>query len=279
MACLCCLLTTGAWSEELKEVELVKLLPTPGGVSSQLVDLVLFKNQLLLKGRVVSQTGQELVLRQSLIYCCTMIPVYCRVLTDVTDLEEGDSVAATGRFIVDAGMKKDELDMKILEGVSFQAESVCPAYRLKAYPMLSEVLTRAGYDSVVQAFHDTGLMDALESEEEITLFLPRGQYLETLCDKADGKVLRHYFLHHTVRGRHTQKALLKLDSVPTLAGGSRTLHQARKGRVGLESAPLLMGDIAIANGLIHTVRAAALPDREILSPPIHRIQKISVSQN
>ena len=279
MAWLSCLLTSGVWSEELKEAELVELLPPPGGVSSQLVDMVLFKEPLLLKGRVVSQNEGELVLRQSLIYCCTMIPVYCRVLTDVSDLEEDDLVVATGRFVVDSGMKKGELDVKILQGVSFQAEAVVPAYRLNTYPPLSEVLTRAGYDSIVQAFHATGLMDALETEEEITLFLPRGQYMETLCEEGDEIALRHYLLQHVVKGRHTQKALLKLDSVPTLAGGSRTLHQARRGKVGLESAPLLMGDIAIANGLIHTVRAIALPDRLTLSRPMHRIQKSSTSQN
>jgi uncharacterized surface protein with fasciclin (FAS1) repeats len=123
------------------------------------------------------------------------------------------------------------------------------------------------FDTLVDLVESAGLAEALSAEGPFTVFAP--------TDKAFGKVpartlralgedkaaLRRVLLYHAVSGSYEAAELIRMRSVPSLAGPR--LHVRKRGRtVRVEGAKVVQADVAAANGVIHAINRVLIPPKE-----------------
>jgi len=133
---------------------------------------------------------------------------------------------------------------------------------------ISEVAAEAGtFNTLLSALEAAGLADALNGEEELTVFaptddafaaLPEGT-VETLLEDPSG-LLTEILLYHVVAGAVPAAEIVELEAAATLLGQEVNITVDDNGNVFLnDTVQVIITDIQTDNGIIHVIDAVLLP--------------------
>lgn len=133
---------------------------------------------------------------------------------------------------------------------------------------IAEVAAEAGtFNTLLTALEAAGLVDALNSGEELTVFaptddafaaLPEGT-VETLLEDPSG-LLTEILLYHVVAGAVPAAEIVELEAAATLLGQEVTISVDDDGNVFLnDTVQVIITDIQTDNGIIHVIDAVLLP--------------------
>jgi uncharacterized surface protein with fasciclin (FAS1) repeats len=152
-------------------------------------------------------------------------------------------------------------------GDASEAEPESPLVTTEADTMtIRRVLqTDDRFSTLVAALDSVDLDSTLSGDGPYTLFAPPNAAFEALPDGTMQVLLaerldrlRTILAHHVVAGRVGAEALADTTVLTTLSGDSLRVHTDTTLAVG--NAPIVDGDIAVDNGLIHVID-------QVLRPP------------
>src|SRR6056297_2324582 len=124
-----------------------------------------------------------------------------------------------------------------------------------------------GFNTLVTAIQEAGLVDALKAEGPFTVFAPTDQAfselpegtLDNLLENPDQ--LKNVLLFHVVNGKVMAEDVLEMDGtmVETLFGESITIS-IEEGNVYINNAQVTVTDIETSNGVIHVINKVLVPE-------------------
>jgi len=124
-----------------------------------------------------------------------------------------------------------------------------------------------GFNTLVTAIQEAGLVEALKGEGPYTVFAPTDQAfselpegtLDNLLENPDQ--LKNVLLFHVVNGKVMAEDVLEMDGtmVETLFGESITIS-IEEGNVYINNAQVTVTDIETSNGVIHVINKVLVPE-------------------
>ena len=128
-----------------------------------------------------------------------------------------------------------------------------------------------GFNTLVAAVQEAGLVEALKGEGPFTVFAPTDEAfarlpegtLDTLL--ANPEQLRDVLLYHVVEGKVMAEDVLGLDGakVETLLGDTINIS-IMDGKVYINDAQVITTDIETSNGVIHVIDTVLVPSNELM---------------
>ncbi len=123
-----------------------------------------------------------------------------------------------------------------------------------------------GFNTLVTALQEAGLVDALRGEGPFTVFAPTDEAFEALPDGvldnllANPDELSNVLLFHVVEGKVMAEDVLEMDGamVDTLLGEQIEIA-IDMGKVYINDAQVITTDIETSNGVIHVIDAVLVP--------------------
>jgi uncharacterized surface protein with fasciclin (FAS1) repeats len=119
-----------------------------------------------------------------------------------------------------------------------------------------------GFDVLVAAVQEAGLVDALSGNRQLTVFAPTDEAFNDAgitvdnVDSLDDKFLLDVLTYHVVPGRRKEKSIVGEDQVPTLNGAKVAVD-------GIDlndgQAEIVATDIEASNGFVHVIDGVLLP--------------------
>merc|ERR1712242_662440 len=135
----------------------------------------------------------------------------------------------------------------------------------------STTATEARLKTLVSAVVKAALVDAVDTTPGITIFAPTdAAFARAGIDpaKVDKATLTKVLTYHVVPAVAFSTDLKDGEKVPTLEGGSLTLH-VRDGRVSVNNAHVEYANVIVANGVVHVI------DRVLMPPSLAQQFKIA----
>ena len=133
--------------------------------------------------------------------------------------------------------------------------SMTAARAASANPLLSTLVTAVG---------EAGLVDALNSAEELTVFAPANPAFEAIPAKdlnallQDKKALAQVLTHHVVPEQIAPEDLS--GEFETLAGDTVTINgSGEEATIGGEKATVLCGNVPTANATVYVIDSVLMP--------------------
>lgn len=129
---------------------------------------------------------------------------------------------------------------------------------------IPEVASSAGFDTLVTAVQEAGLVDLLASEGPFTVLAPTDEAFAALPDGlldtvlADIDLLTAVLSYHVLAGEVPASAVMGLRSAATVQGESVTIG-VDAGTVRINDATVVQTDVMADNGIIHVIDAVLLP--------------------
>ncbi|HKL12175.1 MAG TPA: fasciclin domain-containing protein [Halanaerobiales bacterium] len=123
-----------------------------------------------------------------------------------------------------------------------------------------------GFNTLVTAIQEAGLVDALKAEGPFTVFAPTDEAFEALPDGvlddllANPDELKNVLLFHVVEGKVMAEDVLEMDGamVATLLGEEIEI-KIDMGNVYINDAQVITTDIETSNGVIHVIDTVLVP--------------------
>ena len=124
-----------------------------------------------------------------------------------------------------------------------------------------------GFDVLVAAVQEAGLVDALSANRQLTVFAPTDDAFGALgvtadnvadvdFDAAVGASLAEILTYHVVPGRRKAQSIVNVSSVPTLNGESVAVEGTA---LNGDQANIVATDISASNGVVHVIDGVLLP--------------------
>ena len=124
-----------------------------------------------------------------------------------------------------------------------------------------------GFDVLVAAVQEAGLVDALNGNRQLTVFAPTDEAFGELGVTADnvgnvdfeaavGASLTEILTYHVVPGRRKANSIVNADSVPTLNGAKVDVDGTD---LNGDQADIVDTNIEASNGIIHVIDGVLLP--------------------
>lgn len=117
-----------------------------------------------------------------------------------------------------------------------------------------------GFDVLVAAVRETGLVDTLSGNRQLTVFAPTDEAFEAAgitadnVDEVDG--LGDVLTYHVVPGRRKAASIVDADSVPTLNGAKIDVDGTD---LNGDQADIVTTNIEASNGFIHVIDGVLQP--------------------
>jgi uncharacterized surface protein with fasciclin (FAS1) repeats len=119
-----------------------------------------------------------------------------------------------------------------------------------------------GFDVLVAAVQEAGLVDALDGNRQLTVFAPTDEAFndagitEDNVDEIDDEFLLNVLTYHVTPGRRDAESVTTSDELPTLNGAKidvdgTTLNDGQ--------AEIVATDIEASNGIVHVIDGVLLP--------------------
>lgn len=119
-----------------------------------------------------------------------------------------------------------------------------------------------GFDVLVAAVGEAGLVEALSGNRQLTVFAPTDEAFDEAgitvdgVDEVDDEFLVDVLTYHVVPGRRKADSVVDADGVPTLNGAridvdGTTLNDGQ--------AEIVATDIEASNGVVHVIDGVLLP--------------------
>ena len=123
-----------------------------------------------------------------------------------------------------------------------------------------------GFNTLVTAIQEAGLVDALKAEGPYTVFAPTDEAFAALPDGvlddllANPEELKNVLLFHVVEGKVMAEDVLEMDGamVETLLGQEIEIS-IDMGNVYINDAQVITTDIETSNGVIHVIDTVLVP--------------------
>jgi uncharacterized surface protein with fasciclin (FAS1) repeats len=122
-------------------------------------------------------------------------------------------------------------------------------------------------DTLVELVTSAGLAETLSGEGPFTVFAPTDKAFRAVPKRTlralgtDKAALRRVLLYHAVSGNYEAAELVRMRSVPSLAGPR--LHVRTRGRnVRVAGAKVVQADVAASNGVIHAINRVLIPPKK-----------------
>jgi uncharacterized surface protein with fasciclin (FAS1) repeats len=123
------------------------------------------------------------------------------------------------------------------------------------------------FDTVVGLVKSAGLAETLSGEGPFTLFAPTDRAFRKVPKRKlralgkDKAALRRVLLFHAVSGSYDAAELIRMRSVPSLAGPR--LHVRKRGRnARVAGAKVVQADVEASNGVIHAINRVLIPPKK-----------------
>jgi uncharacterized surface protein with fasciclin (FAS1) repeats len=124
-----------------------------------------------------------------------------------------------------------------------------------------------GFDVLVAAVQEAGLVDALSGNRQLTVFAPTDGAFGELGVTADnvgdvdfeaavGASLANVLTYHVVPGRRKAQSIVTSDGVPTLNGARVDVDGTD---LNGDQADIVATDIEASNGIVHVIDGVLLP--------------------
>jgi uncharacterized surface protein with fasciclin (FAS1) repeats len=132
------------------------------------------------------------------------------------------------------------------------------------------VETAAGdkrFDTVVELVKSAGLAETLSGDGAFTVFAPTDKAFRTVPKRTlralgkDKAALRRVLLYHAVSGSYEAAELIRMRSVPSLAG-PRLPVRTRGRNVRVAGAKVVRADVTASNGVIHAINRVLIPPQK-----------------
>jgi uncharacterized surface protein with fasciclin (FAS1) repeats len=173
-----------------------------------------------------------------------------------------DIKVADGTVMVD-GAKVIKADVMASNGVIHVIDKVI----LPTSDTIAEVAEGAGtFGTLLAAVKAAGLADVLMGEGPLTVFAPTDEAfaklpegtVESLLEKENIEKLQKILTYHVVSGRVFSDAVLKSQSLETLAGVGVAVS-LKDGSAMVNDSVIVATDIDASNGVVHVIDAVLLP--------------------
>ena len=124
-----------------------------------------------------------------------------------------------------------------------------------------------GFNTLVTAIQEAGLVEALKAEGPYTVFAPTDEAFAELPEGtldsllANTEDLKNVLLFHVVNGKVMAEDVLEMDGtmVETLFGESITIS-IKDGNVYINDAQVTVTDFETSNGVIHVINKVLVPE-------------------
>jgi len=119
-----------------------------------------------------------------------------------------------------------------------------------------------GFDVLVAAVQEAGLVDALSGNRQLTVFAPTDEAFDTAgitvdnVSEVDDEFLLNVLTYHVVPGRRKANSIVNADSVPTLNGAKVDVDGTD---LNGDQADIVDTNIEASNGIIHVIDGVLLP--------------------
>lgn len=151
--------------------------------------------------------------------------------------------------------------LSLVQSTSLHADSKpCP----QSKTIVEIAATTPGFETLVTAVKEAGLVATLNSNGPFTVFAPTNEAfakipkadLEALLQ--DKQALTNVLLYHVVPGKLAASDVLKKNGLK-MANGKRTKLSVEGGKAFINSSQIVMTDIFASNGVIHVIDEVLLP--------------------
>jgi len=152
--------------------------------------------------------------------------------------------------------------------VVMAAVAVMPFAHAGSYGNKADIVDTAvsagGFETLVTAIKEAGLVDTLKGEGPFTVFAPTNEAFAKIPKEdlnallADKEALTRVLTYHVVPGKVMSSDVVKLSSAKTVEGGS--IEIASADGVTVNGAKVLKTDIETSNGVIHVIDSVIMPN-------------------
>ncbi|MEF8840206.1 MAG: fasciclin domain-containing protein [Haloarculaceae archaeon] len=130
-------------------------------------------------------------------------------------------------------------------------------------PTIVDVAIAAeGFNVLVAAVQEAGLVDALSGNRQLTVFAPTDEAFGKLgvtadnVDEVDDEFLLDVLTYHVTPGRRDAESVTTSDELPTLNG---TKIDVDGTNLNGDQADIVATDIEASNGIVHVIDGVLLP--------------------
>lgn len=140
---------------------------------------------------------------------------------------------------------------------------------VKTYENLSivEAAKQAGFDMLIKAADKAGLLDTLETAEDITIFAPDDEafnalektVLEGLLQLENKDKLANILKYHIISSKMPSETVVSMDEIEMMNGQKVEIFK-RNGDVLINESKVIQPDIQTKNGIIHSIDKILMPE-------------------
>ncbi|MEF8860162.1 MAG: fasciclin domain-containing protein [Haloarculaceae archaeon] len=130
-------------------------------------------------------------------------------------------------------------------------------------PTIVDVANAAeGFNVLVAAVQEAGLVDALSGNRQLTVFAPTDEAFNAAgitvdnVDEVDDEFLLDVLTYHVTPGRRDAESVTTSDELPTLNG---TKIDVDGTNLNGDQADIVATDIEASNGIVHVIDGVLLP--------------------
>jgi len=119
-----------------------------------------------------------------------------------------------------------------------------------------------GFDVLVAAVQEAGLVDALSGNRQLTVFAPTDEAFNDAeitvdnVEEVDDEFLLDVLTYHVVPGRRDAESITSADKVPTLNGATVDVDGTD---LNGDQADIVKTNIEASNGFVHVIDGVLLP--------------------
>lgn len=120
------------------------------------------------------------------------------------------------------------------------------------------------FNTLVRAIHSASLAETLQSPGPLTVLAPTDEAFSRLPNNllhtlmSDTMALKRVLMYHVLFGDARLEDLMEIDEAPT-GEGSIVAVEHKDGRIKVNDATVLEGDILTDNGVIHVIDKVLMP--------------------
>jgi len=147
--------------------------------------------------------------------------------------------------------------------------AVIPFAQAGSYGKKADIVDTAvaagGFETLVTAVTEAGLVDTLKGEGPFTVFAPTDEAFAKIPQEelnallADKDALTKVLTYHVVPGKVMASDVAGMDSAQTVEGGMITISNGGDS-VRIDNATVVQADIETSNGVIHVIDSVIIPN-------------------
>jgi uncharacterized surface protein with fasciclin (FAS1) repeats len=192
-------------------------------------------------------------------------------IADYTSLTEAEAALSKG-----SGMTSMPMDTSAMSNTSSAPMTMPVADSNMATLDISDTISTAkNLSTLYKAIQIAGLVETLKGAGPFTVFAPNNQAFANLpagaldALEADPAKLKQVLTYHVIPGSITASdamAMTTPTSPPTVEGATLQVTKSARGRLRINNATVVKGDIHASNGVVHIINQVLMPPMDSTAP-------------